>query len=85
MISEATFCRANCQCHVMALSQMQRRRGAYEICKMYVTIRVQENIVRLNITMYNALTMYISQGAAQLGDPKPYGLFCESLSGYVET
>lgn len=65
--------------------QGYKKIDAYEICEMDVTIRVQEDIVWLDITMYDTLAMYVSQSAAQFGDPKSHGLLCEGLSGNVET
>lgn len=51
---------------------------------MNMTISVEKDIVWLDITMYDALAVYVSQSTAQLSYPKPHGVFCESLSGNVE-
>lgn len=60
-------------------------RVAYEVRQMNMTIGVQEHVVWLDVTMYNALAMYVSQGAAQFGNPKSHCFFCKRLSRDVET
>lgn len=57
----------------------------YEIRKMYVAVRVQENIVGFDITVDDALTMYVPQSAPQLSDPEPDGVFRKGLPGDVES
>lgn len=51
---------------------------------MDMAIGIEEDVVWLHITMYDALAVYISQSTAQLGYPEPDGVFCESLSRNVE-
>lgn len=57
---------------------------AYEICEMDVSIGIEKHVVWFDITMYDALTMYISQRTAELGDPESDCVFGECLSGDVE-
>jgi hypothetical protein len=52
---------------------------------MDMAVRVQQHIVRLDVTVYNALLMDIPHGASQLSYPKPHRLLCERLPGYVES
>lgn len=52
---------------------------------MYVAVRIQENIVWFDITVDDALTVYVPQGAPQLGDPEPDGVFRKGLPGDVES
>lgn len=51
---------------------------------MDVTIGIEENVVWFDITVYDALAVYVSQSTAQLSYPESHGVFCESLSGNVE-
>lgn len=57
----------------------------YEIREMYVAVCVQENIVWFDITVDDALTMYVPQSAPQLGYPEPDGFFRKGLPGDVES
>lgn len=52
---------------------------------MDVAISIQEHVVRLDIPVYDILSVDISQGASQLGYPKPNRIFGECLSRYVES
>lgn len=79
MMSEATFYRVK-SVSILATKIVGKHLDTYEICEMDVTIRVQKNIIWLDITVYDALTMYISQSAPQLRDPKPHCLLRKSLS-----
>lgn len=57
---------------------------AYEIGQMDVTLRIQQDVIRLNIPVYDALGVDISQSTTQLRDPESHGLFCEAFSRDVE-
>jgi hypothetical protein len=47
---------------------------------MDMTFRIQQHIIRLDVSMYNALVMYISQCASQLGNPEFHRVFGKGLS-----
>lgn len=47
-------------------------------------IGIKEDIVRFDIPVNDTLAVNVSQGAAQLGNPKANGLLGESLPGYVK-
>lgn len=51
---------------------------------MDVSFRVQQDIVRLDITMDDALRVDVFQCAAQLCNPKSDGFFCETFSRDME-
>lgn len=57
MISDATFYGATCQYEKNGVVWAG---FSYEISKMDVAVRIEENIVRFHITMYDALTVYVS-------------------------
>lgn len=45
-----------------------------------MTVGIQEDVVRLDVSVYDVLAVYISQGAAELGDPEPNGIFRKRFS-----
>ncbi|KAL8791695.1 MAG: hypothetical protein Q9195_005702 [Heterodermia aff. obscurata] len=49
-----------------------------------MAVRVQHDIVRLQIPVHNPLPVYIPQRAGELRHPKSDCIFCKSLSGNVE-
>lgn len=51
----------------------------YEIGQMDMAIGVQEDVIRLDISVDDVLGVNIPQGTAQLGDPEPDGLLGEGL------
>lgn len=62
-----------------------RCRGTHKVRQMHVPFRVQQHIVRLDISVDDALLVYVSQGASELGNPKSDRLFCESLPRDMES
>ena len=56
----------------------------YKICQMDVAICIQQHVVRLHVTVDDALRVDIAQSASQLRDPEPHSLFCKCLSRDVE-
>jgi hypothetical protein len=50
-----------------------------------VAVRVQQNVVRLDISVHNALLVDVAHGTPKLGHPEPHGLLCERLSRDVES
>jgi hypothetical protein len=52
---------------------------------MHVAIGIEKDVVRLDISVNNVLTVDISQGTPQLGDPELNRLLGEGLSGNVES
>ena len=44
-----------------------------------MAIGVEENIVGLDVTVYNVLTVDVAQCASHFGNPEPYRLFGERL------
>ena len=58
--------------------------STYKVREMDMALGIQQNIVRLDITMDDALAVDVAQRAAQLGDPEANGLFGEGLAGDVE-
>ena len=59
--------------------------ASYKVSQMDMAIRVEENIVRLDVAMDNALLVNVADGAAELGYPEAHRLFGEGLSRDVET
>lgn len=59
---------------------MQRCSGAYKICQMDVSFGIQQHIIWLDISVHNALLMYVADCAAELGYPKANGFFGKGLS-----
>ena len=49
-----------------------------------MALRIEKNIVRLDIPMDDALLMNVAERAGQLGHPEPDGLFSQGFSGYVK-
>lgn len=52
---------------------------------MHVAICVQEHVVRLYISVDDALAMHIAQGAAKFRYPKANCFLCKRFSRYVKT
>lgn len=52
----------------------------YKICKMHMAICIEENIVGLNISVDDVLSMDISQCTAQLCNPKSNSFFRKCLA-----
>lgn len=48
-------------------------------------LRVEKDVIWLNVSVDDVLGMDIAEGAAQLGDPETDSLFGKSLSGDVES
>ena len=51
---------------------------------MDVAFRVEQNVVWLDVSVDNALLVYVAHGATELGYPKAHGVFCEGLARDVE-
>ena len=51
---------------------------------MDVTGGIEQNIVRLDVSVHDTLFVDVSQGAAQLGHPEPHRFFGEALASNVE-
>jgi len=51
---------------------------------MDVPFRVQQDVVRLHISMHDAHAVYVSQRATQLRDPEAHRLLCEGFSRDVK-
>jgi hypothetical protein len=47
---------------------------------MNLAILVQQNVVWLDVTMHDALAVYVSQSTPQLRYPKADSIFCERLA-----
>ena len=50
-----------------------------------MALRVQQHIIRLDVPVDDALPVDISQGTAQLGNPKPHRFLGEGLSRDMES
>lgn len=50
-----------------------------------MTIGVEEHVVRLDVSVDDALTMDVSQGTAQLGNPEANSLFSKCFSRDMES
>jgi hypothetical protein len=61
-----------------------KRRQTYKVCEVNVTLCVQQDVVRLDISVYYAHVMYVFQCAAQLRNPEAHRLFCECFSRNVK-
>src|SRR5690606_37945013 len=57
----------------------------HEICQMYVPIRIQENIVWLNVPVDNALAVYIFERTCEFCDPEFDCFFRKGFPRNVET
>jgi hypothetical protein len=51
---------------------------------MHMAILVEQYVVGLDVTMHDALGVYVSESTSQLRYPKANGVFCEGLAGNVE-
>lgn len=51
---------------------------------MDMSLRIQEDVVRLDIAVDDTLRVDISQRAAYLCDPEPNGVLCEAFSRDME-
>lgn len=56
----------------------------YKISQMDVAVRVEQDVVRLDVPVDDALLVDVAHGAAELGHPEAHGLFCKGLAGDVE-
>jgi hypothetical protein len=61
------------------------RDSTYKVCQMHMALRIQKNIVRLDISVYNTLLMYVSQRTSQFSDPEADSFFGEGLSLNMES
>lgn len=52
---------------------------------MDVTIGIEEHVIWFDIAVYDALSVNVSEGAAELGDPKPHCVLGKGLSGNVKS
>lgn len=52
---------------------------------MHVAICVEKDVVGLDVAVNNVLAVDVAEGTAQLCNPESNGLFCEGLSGDVES
>ncbi len=57
----------------------------YKICQVDVAVRVEQDVVRFDISVHDALLVDVAHGAPKLGHPEPYCLFCKSLARDVES
>lgn len=64
---------------------MQKCGTTHEISKMDVAIGIEQHVIGLDIPVYNALCVDVSDSAAKLCYPEAYGILCESFPGDVET
>ena len=58
---------------------------AYEIRQVNMPVSIQQHIIRLDVPVYDVLSVYISYCATELGNPESDRLFGEGLSRYVES
>ena len=58
--------------------------NTYEICQMDMTFRIQQDVIRLHISVNDTLRVDISQCATHLYDPKPDSLLCKAFSRNME-
>lgn len=56
----------------------------YEICQVDMAVGVEQHVVRLDVSVHDALLVDVAHGASQLGHPEPHGLLGEGLSRDVE-
>lgn len=56
----------------------------YEICQVNMSLRVQQDVIWLDVAMNDALGVDISERAAQLCNPEPNGIFRETFSRDME-
>jgi hypothetical protein len=49
-----------------------------------MAVRVQQNVIRLDISVHDALLVDVAHGTPKLGHPEPHSLLCKSLSRDVE-
>ena len=52
---------------------------------MHVAVRVQQDVVRLDVSVHNALLVDVAHGTPKLGHPEPHSLLRERLSRDVES
>lgn len=60
-------------------------RRTYKVCQVHMAIGIQQDVVGLHIPMYDALLVYVFEGAAQFCNPEAYGLLGEGLPRYVKS
>ena len=56
----------------------------YEICQVNMSLRVQQNVIRFDVTMDDALRVNISERTAQLCNPESNGILCKAFSRDME-
>ena len=58
--------------------------NTYEICQMDMTFRIQQNVIRLHISVNDTLRVDISQRTAKLCNPKSDSFLCKAFSRDME-
>ena len=56
----------------------------HKVGQMDVAVRVKQDVVRLDVPVYDALTVYVADGAAELCYPEAHGVLCKCLARDVE-
>ena len=51
---------------------------------MHMAISVKQNVVRLYVSMHDALAVNITQSAAEFGKPELHSILCKRFSGYMK-
>ena len=52
---------------------------------MNVSLRIEQNIIRLDIAMDDALAVDVIEGASKFGNPEPDAVLCEAFSRDMKT
>jgi hypothetical protein len=59
-------------------------RTTYKISQMDVSVRIKQDVVWLDIPVYDALLVYVADGTAQLCDPEAHSVFGKRLPRNVK-
>jgi len=81
------FGRQVCEGARFAGEQFRRSevRGHVKIGQMYMALHIEEDVVWLDVSMHDALAVYISQSTSQLRHPKSYCIFRKGLPMDMES
>lgn len=50
-----------------------------------MSLRIEQNIIRLDIAMDDALAVDVIEGASKFGNPEPDAVLCEAFSRDMKT
>lgn len=56
----------------------------YEIGQVHVSLGIQQDVIRLDVAVHNALPVDVAQSTAELRDPEADGVLGEGLARDVE-